>query len=187
MTLTPQRLFRFDEVRLRQAGALVAAARATRPGKLCSVLFHEWPPGAVVTEVRVSDTIVWEGEHSAGLEVFFPQVVVNTGHDVRVLVEGKIEGRLCGVGMGLLGDLFFPTHNRTFGAALETCRDGAHVARRGWNGKGMYLDYRPSALGGCLAYIEMTLSSGEVIPWTASQADLLASDWYIVQNAKGDD
>lgn len=93
-----------------------------------------------------------------------------------------------------------------FGGALAALRVGDRVARLGWNGKGMFLflvpgshfkvnrapllgiypegtgiDYRP--------HIDMRTAQGDVVPWVASQSDLLADDWYIVvpEGAAGDD
>ncbi len=52
-------------------------------------------------------------------------------------------------------------------------------ARTGWNGKGMWIslqvpdDY--SKMG--LPYIYMKTVGGELVPWLASQTDMLADDW----------
>lgn len=84
-----------------------------------------------------------------------------------------------------------------FGEALRWLREGRLVARRGWNGKGMFLYYvksssfavsRPPLLGifpeGTIvdyhAHIDMKTATGECVPWLASQTDLLALDWEIV-------
>lgn len=76
-----------------------------------------------------------------------------------------------------------------FGEALDYVRGGAtRIARDGWNGKGMWLfaverwtihetffnDYPR------LPFLAMKTATGEVIPWVASQADLLATDWIMV-------
>jgi hypothetical protein len=84
-----------------------------------------------------------------------------------------------------------------FGHALELLHRGEAVARHGWNGKGMFLylvgagnypaaspvakahwgdegvvPYRP--------YIAIKSVNGEVVPWVASQSDILSDDWEIV-------
>lgn len=86
-----------------------------------------------------------------------------------------------------------------FGHALKELQDGRLVARQGWNGKGMWLVYVPGsdittregtpyarACGVNAAvtigpHIDMHTANGTMQPgWLASQADMLASDWYVV-------
>ena len=84
-----------------------------------------------------------------------------------------------------------------FGKALEALKAGKKVARRGWNGKGMFLYYVPANRYTALtepakeimgedgkvaygAYIAMKTAQGNVVPWLASQTDMLAEDWEIV-------
>lgn len=80
-----------------------------------------------------------------------------------------------------------------FGEALYILKEGGIVTRKGWNGKGMFLYYVPE--GNYLpctdaarwafkgeavpygAYIAMKTAQGNVVPWLASQTDLLAEDW----------
>ncbi len=83
-----------------------------------------------------------------------------------------------------------------FGQAIEALKQGKKVARKGWNGKGMFLYYVPSAsyppstdiakeafsgqdvpYG---AYIAMKTAQGNVVPWLASQTDVLAEDWEVI-------
>lgn len=73
-----------------------------------------------------------------------------------------------------------------FGQALETLKQGKRVARTGWNGKEMWLrivfpersdfdygyDNHP--------YIEMKTAQNYLVPWLASQVDMLAEDWVII-------
>lgn len=84
-----------------------------------------------------------------------------------------------------------------FGGALALLREGRAVARSGWNGKGMFLylvgpgNY-PAATDIAKAvwgadglvpygpYIAMKTAQGNVVPWLASQTDVLAEDWQIV-------
>lgn len=70
-----------------------------------------------------------------------------------------------------------------FGAALEALKDGLRVAREGWNGKGMYIALQEpdehSKMG--RPYLYMRPVDGELVPWVASQTDLLAEDWTVVQ------
>lgn len=85
-----------------------------------------------------------------------------------------------------------------FGEALALLKEGYRVARSGWNGKGMFLFLvpgsrftvnRPPLLGiypdgmeiEYHAHIDMKTAQGYVVPWLASQADLLAEDWEVIQ------
>lgn len=84
-----------------------------------------------------------------------------------------------------------------FGKALEEVKSGKRIARAGWNGKGMFLFLVPgsqfkvnrepllSIMGeGTIvdyhAHIDMKTAQGYVVPWLASQSDMLSDDWEIV-------
>jgi len=68
-----------------------------------------------------------------------------------------------------------------FGKAIEILKSGGKVAREGWNGKGMWLALqRPDAnskMG--LPYIYMRTAQGPLVPWLASQTDVLGEDWTL--------
>ena len=95
-----------------------------------------------------------------------------------------------------------------FGQALEALKEGKKVARKGWNGKGMYLYlvhssycnkynlrneaalHLPSddvAMHGSgyatfLAHIDMRTATGDIcVGWLASQTDMLSEDWCVVE------
>jgi len=75
----------------------------------------------------------------------------------------------------------------TFGQALEQLKVGRRVARAGWNGRkllgegdAMYLYIYLSA-DGCSNFIVIQPVEGAIVPWTASQTDLLCEDWMVVQ------
>lgn len=70
-------------------------------------------------------------------------------------------------------------HDKTFGAALHHLRNGRRVTRPGWNGKGMYLELqRPDEHSKMTEpYIYIRTAQAGLIPWLASQADMLAEDW----------
>lgn len=87
--------------------------------------------------------------------------------------------------------------NFNFGHALQCLKDGKKVARSGWNGKGMFLFLVPGSrfivnrapLLGIYpegteiqyhAHIDMKTAQDTVVPWLASQTDVLAEDWEIV-------
>lgn len=83
------------------------------------------------------------------------------------------------------------TQGMTFGEAVEAMKAGQKVARTGWNGKGMWIglhseggEFTREACGTTLTYrdyIVMKTVDDQLVPWTASQTDVLAEDWEIVQ------
>lgn len=69
----------------------------------------------------------------------------------------------------------------TIGQAIEAMKKGEKVARAGWNGRNMWLAYQPpQPAERKLPYIYMSTVQGELVPWLASQTDLLADDWAVV-------
>ena len=72
--------------------------------------------------------------------------------------------------------------NFYFGDALIFLRQGKKVARFGWNGKNMWLHLQKPDMNSkmTLPYIYMKTAQGDLVPWLASQTDILAVDWEIV-------
>lgn len=85
----------------------------------------------------------------------------------------------------------------TFEMALHQLKRGDRAIRTGWNGKNMFIFLvpgstftvnRPPLLGiypeGTVinyhAHIDMRTADGTIVPWLASQTDLLAEDWEIL-------
>lgn len=70
----------------------------------------------------------------------------------------------------------------TFGNAIELLKTGHKVCREGWNGKGMWLALQvPDAHSKMtLPYIYMSTVTGDLVPWLASQTDILAEDWVLM-------
>lgn len=70
-----------------------------------------------------------------------------------------------------------------FGVAIEYLREGRRVSRDGWNGKGMYLEIQVPDENSkmTLPYIYMKTACGNLVPWLASQSDILSMDWVIVK------
>lgn len=66
-----------------------------------------------------------------------------------------------------------------FGWALRMLRKNKRVTRWGWNGKGMWLRLRVPDVHSkmTLPYLYMSTVTGDLVPWLASQSDLLADDW----------
>lgn len=86
-----------------------------------------------------------------------------------------------------------------FGQAIEALKQGKKVARAGWNGKGMWLILVPGSLGirpvagtpyskagltsniNINPHVDMFTAQGDMQPgWLASQTDLLAEDWEVL-------
>jgi hypothetical protein len=69
--------------------------------------------------------------------------------------------------------------SRDFGWALLRLLAGKRVAREGWNGKGMWLELQvPDAHSKMKQpYIFIVPVGGQLVPWVASQSDLLSTDW----------
>ena len=89
------------------------------------------------------------------------------------------------------------TDGMTFGLAIEAAKRGHKISRAGWNGKGMFVyhvtaDMYPvkmpaakshfgdNSLVPYRAYLAMKTVDNDVVPWVASQTDILANDWSIV-------
>lgn len=76
-----------------------------------------------------------------------------------------------------------------FGLAINFLKEGHKVARQGWNGKGMWLklieadDYSTFDTGvkDKLPWIAMKTADNKIVPWLASQTDVLAEDWVIIE------
>jgi hypothetical protein len=94
----------------------------------------------------------------------------------------------------------------TFGDAIAALKNGKRVARKGWNGKGMFLFLLPasdniptkvihdpalravieSEIGGdtfdALGSIRMFTADKKILTgWLASQTDMLSEDWEILE------
>lgn len=89
----------------------------------------------------------------------------------------------------------------TFGLAIEAMKKGYRVARYGWNGKNMSVAYQKGYPDGIPCnkntaeawgmqegelfksrpYLQMRCADGTFQMWVASQSDILADDWYIVE------
>jgi hypothetical protein len=75
-----------------------------------------------------------------------------------------------------------------FGEAIRQLKGGYRVERAGWNGKGMYLFYvqpgwpydNTEPEHPTLPFIAMKTADHTVVPWLASQTDMLATDWSLL-------
>lgn len=66
-----------------------------------------------------------------------------------------------------------------FGEALNALKSGGKVTRSGWNGKGMFVELQVPDEHSKMRrpYLFMSPVGGDLVPWVASQSDLLADDW----------
>lgn len=68
-----------------------------------------------------------------------------------------------------------------FSEALQMLILGTAFTREGWNGKHSIRLQKPDENSKMtLPYIYITTDKGDVVPWIASQSDILATDWLIV-------
>ena len=82
-----------------------------------------------------------------------------------------------------------------FGKAIQLLKEGKKVQRQGWNGKNQYIELATNisykntnneiinvehdAIGNkAIAFVG---TSGVQLGWLASQADMLAEDWKVVE------
>ena len=68
------------------------------------------------------------------------------------------------------------------GQAVRRLRSGDKLAREGWNGKGQYIELQVPDENSkmTLPYVFIHTAQGGLVPWLASQTDLLADDWEVV-------
>ena len=72
---------------------------------------------------------------------------------------------------------------RHFGYALHCMKQGLKVSRAGWNGPGQYVALQVPDAGSMMSlpYLYIRTVQGTLVPWLASQTDLLANDWDVVR------
>ena len=96
-----------------------------------------------------------------------------------------------------------PSDTISFGDALNFLKAGKKIARKGWNGKGMFLVFCPGSEVSAdrmrvkavkqfykqekctpviiAPHIDLKAADGTYVTgWLASQTDMLADDWYVV-------
>lgn len=85
---------------------------------------------------------------------------------------------------------FIKAKNTSFGEAITLAQEcGQKIARKGWNGKGMWLMYAAGGTwkdteglvqGDLIPFMVMYTADKKFVPWLASQTDVLAKDWCTV-------
>ena len=93
-------------------------------------------------------------------------------------------------------EAYRPADGMNFGLAIEAAKMGKRIARKGWNGKNMYVflayeaDFVTDADISAFDQLEVEVADMLVMKtaqdtfqpgWLASQADMLAEDWFIVE------
>jgi len=68
----------------------------------------------------------------------------------------------------------------TFSEALEVLKAGGIVSRNGWNAPNQFIKMQVPDLHSkmSLPYLYIKTVQGKLVPWLASQTDLLAEDWF---------
>ena len=89
-----------------------------------------------------------------------------------------------------------PADCMAFGDAIEAMKHGERVSRHRWNGTGMYVflahepdfvtdadisEFDQQEVEVCDVLVMKTAQNAFQLGWLASQADMLAEDWYIVE------
>ncbi len=87
---------------------------------------------------------------------------------------------------GVFEKAYRKTNGLTFGLALEAMKLWKKVARKGWNGKGIFIYLHQGEFSNFITIDTTGLQTDNpdaprcVIPWVASQTDMLCEDWEIV-------
>ena len=90
-------------------------------------------------------------------------------------------------------EAYKPSGKMDFSQALFLAKQGMKIARSGWNGKGLWLEVqRPDEHSKMtLPYLYINYpddalnTPGARCPWLASQTDLMAEDWCVVDPEDG--
>jgi hypothetical protein len=148
-------------------------------------------PGEDMSKISVSQT---DTPEEGGMVARNPQDHNDQWYVAKKYFEENLEEVVMGSSPGPYGLLHLG--RGSFGQALQAMKNGEKVCRGGWNGKGMFLYYVPAnsyppttaiakeAFNGedvpYGAYIAMKTAQGNVVPWLASQTDVLSEDWMII-------
>ncbi|GAC1467170.1 MAG: hypothetical protein NVSMB70_12610 [Chamaesiphon sp.] len=72
---------------------------------------------------------------------------------------------------------------KNFGWALELVKNGKRLFRQGWNGRSQFIALHTPNVDSkmTLPYLYIKTAHDEIVPWLASQVDLLSIDWEILE------
>ena len=152
------------------------------------------------TEVVKAEPMTYEEAYKNGLipeNAYIEEYNDTPGYHV-ILIDGYRNWKPKNV----FDEEFGVVEGMTFGWAIKALKAGKKVARKGWNGKGMFLWLKPAATvkaewckdpmlkglaeanGGeieALGTICMFTAQKQILSgWLASQTDMLSEDWEIV-------
>ena len=98
--------------------------------------------------------------------------------DYRIRAEDNLDTQECAA----RGDVI----TIDFSSALAQLKAGQAVSRVGWNGPDQYIRLQRPDYGSkmTLPYLYIKTVQNDFVPWLASQTDLLANDWYIVDSVR---
>ena len=128
----------------------------------------------------------------------------DAGYLVEYIDGGKanctgFEGYISWSPKDVFENAYRPVSGMSFGLAIEALKLGKKVARSGWNGKGMWLVYVAGDVyevardvlisidapdrtnSNFLPWIGMKTADNKFVPWLASQTDVLAEDWVVIE------
>jgi hypothetical protein len=84
-----------------------------------------------------------------------------------------------------------------FSRAVQEMRTGDCVSRDGWNGANQWIRYidlyndkhfavvhHEDAIGDFSPFLVLKTAQNKLVPWTPSQTDQLAEDWFVVKGVK---
>jgi len=85
--------------------------------------------------------------------------------------------------------------NMSFGEVIEALLDGKRAFRKGWHGKGMFIFEKPSQTyqtnekhkewtgwdAVTITHHILIFADNKLTPWVASQADVFAIDWVVME------
>lgn len=139
------------------------------------------------------------------LESILLEIKMPTG-EIETIINPNVEGKVSYINNTYDEDLrhkncsqiqiqeymFITKQTFDFGWALCMLKDGFKVRRKGWNGKGIFIELqRPdeySKMTHPYIFIDTTgLKTNnpdapkDRVPWLASQTDMLAEDWEVVE------
>jgi hypothetical protein len=100
------------------------------------------------------------------------------GSDAGYLVE-YVDGYISWSPAKQFEDSYRMIESLPFSVVLEAAIRGMKITRHGWNGKGMYIFY-VEGKNNNRPYLAMKTVNDEIVPWVASQSDLLETDWTII-------